>query len=281
MPPGYQIVHGKRRQVLGCRKNMSMLMGDMSWLAESKCWNFERKAIFRAAKNAKAQAIKMVAFHLAWQPDYARFGIVCPLSVLSSAAGLQRGRVCWAGKETTRPQNLVVACANPNFSFPCRCRPMLFLVFKTIGENLVEWFREGSVRRFGRTVESGGEVGSMVRWYCRRLVSRGTEAEVLRVLQTGVSSFLQHWLGVWTRPMPLQDASWYSNAFQAGSLLLPLPLPRRQCRYRNAFQAGSLLLPLPLLASSVGTGSRSFVLPRWSGRRGQRECGAASIVGVT
>ena len=58
--------------------------------------------------------------------------------------------------------------------------------------------------------------------------------------------------------MPLQDASWYSYtdeyAFQAGSLLLPLPLPRRQCRYRNAFQAGSLLhCPCPCLADSVGT----------------------------
>ncbi len=42
-----------------------------------------------AQRNEQRNAsIKMVAFHLAWQPDYARFGIACLLSVLSSGAGL-------------------------------------------------------------------------------------------------------------------------------------------------------------------------------------------------
>ena len=36
------------------------------------------------------------------------------------------GRVDWAGRKTLRPQNLVVAYGYSQFSFPCRCSPMLF-----------------------------------------------------------------------------------------------------------------------------------------------------------
>ena len=47
------------------------------------------------------------------------------------------GRIERAERKTLRPQNLVMACAYSQFSFPCRCsRPMLFLGFKTIGEGI-------------------------------------------------------------------------------------------------------------------------------------------------
>ena len=73
------------------------------------------------------------------------------------------GRVDWAGRKTLRPQNLVVACGYSQFSFPCRCSPMLFLGFQnhrwgfgrirmrsrqhyhrfgSIGSAWMRWFRE-------------------------------------------------------------------------------------------------------------------------------------------
>lgn len=51
--------------------------------------NFERNVIFAQRKRESASN-KMVAFHLAWQPDYARFGIACPLTVLSRCGSAAR-----------------------------------------------------------------------------------------------------------------------------------------------------------------------------------------------
>ena len=50
---------------------------------------------FSLSKNAKAQATKMVAFHLAWQLNYARFSIVLPLINVEQRRGsASRGQVC-------------------------------------------------------------------------------------------------------------------------------------------------------------------------------------------
>ena len=80
--------------------------------------NFKRNTIFAQRKRESASN-KMVAFHLAWQPDYARFGIACPLSVLNNG-GLQR-----CGEEHNVPAKSGGSLLPSRFSL---CRPLLFLI---------------------------------------------------------------------------------------------------------------------------------------------------------
>ena len=64
-----------------------MLIDGMLWLVESKSRkyeNIEMNVSFAQRNEQQNASIKMVAFHLAWQRDYTRFGIACPLLVLSN-----------------------------------------------------------------------------------------------------------------------------------------------------------------------------------------------------